>query len=89
MYAHPDADGFTLAECNASTVDLQEVDNYCADFPPEGGQRVREQVWAETCEVLRSHWPDVQALAGLIIENECVRGHTLTALLNKNARDTT
>jgi hypothetical protein len=89
MYAHPDADGFTLADCNASTDDLQDVDNYCADLPPEGRQRFREQVWAETCEVLVSRWPDVQALAGAIIEHGCVRSHAVTALLNRNARDTT
>jgi hypothetical protein len=84
MYAHPYAGGFTLADCNASKDDLQEVDNYCADLPPQGRQRVREQVWAETCDVLVLRWPDVQALAGTIIEHGCLHGRAVTALLNRN-----
>jgi hypothetical protein len=36
MYAHLDADGFTLADCNASTDDLQDVDILLLRSPPRG-----------------------------------------------------
>jgi hypothetical protein len=61
MYANPRAGGFTLADCNASADDLQDVDNYCAHFPPEERQQVLEQHWAATCECLAGtsyrRWP--------------------------------
>jgi hypothetical protein len=81
MYAHPHAGVFTLADCNASTDDLQDVDNYC---PP--GER--EQHWAATCDILASRWAVVQALARAVVEQQCVCADAVTALLRVNARDT-
>jgi hypothetical protein len=71
MHAHPEADSFTLADCNASTGDLCDVDDYCASFPPEEGQRMREQHWAVARGILMSRWGDVQALARFPTRGAC------------------
>jgi hypothetical protein len=88
MYAHPHPGGFTLADCNESTDDLRAVDNYCANFPPEERQRVREQHWAATCDILVSRWAAVQALARAVTEQHCVLADAVIGLITINSRDT-
>lgn len=72
MCTHPHAGRFTLADCNASTDDLRDVENYCANFSPKERPLVREQHLAATCKILVSHWSVVQALAGEVVEQQCV-----------------
>jgi hypothetical protein len=86
MYAHPQASGFTPADCNASTDDLRDVDNYCANFPPADRQRVRQQHWAATCDTLVSRWAAVQALAKAVTEQHCVLADAVAGLITINPR---
>jgi hypothetical protein len=84
MYSHPHAGGFALADCNASTDDLRDVDNYCANFPPQERQRVREQHWAATCNILVSRWAVVQALAREVVEQQCVCADRLARIIERD-----
>jgi hypothetical protein len=88
IYAHPHAGAFTLADCNASTDDLRDVDNYCATFLQEERQGVREQHWAATCDILVSRRATVQALAKAVVEQQWVHADLVVALFEMNAKDT-
>ena len=86
MYCHPDAQGFTLANCNASNEDLAYVDSYCGSYPPEQRQHLREQHWASTCQMLKSKWSVVQELARKIVDDSVVSGTVVVDLLAAGGR---
>ena len=82
MYHHPGAVGFTFADCNASIVDLEDVEAYCAKFLPAEGQSIREQHWAVTCQILASNWAAIQRVASEIKQHAgtCLCGTAIAEL---------
>ena len=84
IHCHPNEKAFCLADCNASTGDLDDVNRYCCSYPPQERQHVEDEHWAATCQMLLSNWPSIQSVATKLIAHRSgphLRGAVIAALI--------